>query len=62
MQKYNDNRIMAVLVLVALITGYLSSRDEQGQVDLRGLGGNLATELIGAVATYYIMDRQDARG
>ncbi len=51
------NPIMGVLLIVAVVMGLVSSLDEQGQFDIRTLGMNLATELIGAVITYYIIDR-----
>lgn len=44
--------IVAVAVLMAVVAGF-----EEGQFDWRGLAGNLSTELIGAVITYFIIDR-----
>lgn len=51
------NRIMVALVAVALVMAFFSSRDDAGNLDFKSLGVNLATELIGAVITYFIIDR-----
>ena len=56
-QRSNANRIMFALGLLALGMGIFASFDERGQFDLHGLIGNLSSELIGAIFTYYIIER-----
>ncbi|MEO0562267.1 MAG: hypothetical protein AAF125_09135 [Chloroflexota bacterium] len=48
--------ILITLLLVAFITGGLAAF-ENGQLDWRGLMINLSTEVIGAVITYFVIDR-----
>lgn len=50
------SHILTTLILVGLIMGGLSSWDGKA-FEWRGLFGNLATELVGAVITYIIIER-----
>jgi uncharacterized protein YjbI with pentapeptide repeats len=51
-----SNRILLALIVVAFIFALISGF-EDGQFQWRGLVGNLASELIGAVITYAIIER-----
>lgn len=54
--KLNKNHILLALIAVALFMAIIAGI-EDGRFDWRGFTGNLSTELIGAVITYWIIDR-----
>jgi hypothetical protein len=56
-RRFNSTQqILAALVVIAVVMGGISAF-EDGHFEWRGLAGNLATELLGAVITFIIIER-----